>query len=93
MKSQEEINNSLNRLNKLPKVYMKMEGEDGNGMMILGRFSGAAKRTEGWTRKDIEEVSTLAMSGDYDNLLRVMIAVTTEDFSTSGGRYEEDDEE
>ena len=77
---QEEVNKSLDRLRKLPKVHMMMEGEDGNGMMILGRFYGAARRTKGWTKADIEEVSTLAMSGDYDNLLRVMIAVTTENF-------------
>lgn len=56
-------------------VEMKLVGEDGNAFAILGRFSGQAKRC-GWSQEDINAVTQIAMSGDYDNLLQTVMTVS-----------------
>ncbi len=51
------------------KVKVKMVGEDGNAFMIMGRVTRALRRAG---HEDlINEYRKEAMSGDYDNLLRV----------------------
>lgn len=48
---------------------------DGNAFSILGAFRRQA-RIEGWTDQEIEKVFTEAKSGDYDHLLRTLMAAT-----------------
>ena len=43
---------------------------DGNAWAIMGAVS-SGMREAGATKKDIDEYTNAAMSGDYDNLLRV----------------------
>lgn len=43
---------------------------DGNAFNIMGVVAGAIRRAGG-TKADVDEYTNLAMSGDYDNLLRV----------------------
>ena len=57
------------------KVSLELVGLDGNAWAIMGAFRGQAK-DEGWSEDEIKEVLDEARSGDYDNLLRVMIAHT-----------------
>lgn len=59
---------------KLPKVPFRLEGSDGNAMMLIGGFRLAAKRI-GWPAEEIERVSSECMSGDYDHLLQTLLAV------------------
>lgn len=54
------------------KVRMRLIGSDGNAYSILGRFHRAA-RDAGWTPPEIKRVIRKAKSGDYYNLLRVMM--------------------
>lgn len=54
------------------KITLDLTTIDGNAFSIMGAFSRQAKK-EGWTREEITEVLDKAQSGDYDNLLRVMI--------------------
>lgn len=61
------------------KPKLKLIGEDGNAFFILGRALSAAKNA-GWTKEQIEEYSTKAKSGDYNNLL----CVTMEYFNCDG---------
>lgn len=53
---------------KKPKV--KLTGNDGNAFSIMGRVISALKKS-GASKDAIEEYRKKAMSGDYDNLLRV----------------------
>jgi hypothetical protein len=57
------------------KVELELVGLDGNAFSILGAFRNAARR-QGWSTQEIEEVTTEAMSGDYDHLLQTMIQYT-----------------
>lgn len=53
-----------------PKPHVKLVGTDGNAFAILGKCKEAlrkAKASPAYINKFMEE----AMSGDYDNLLRV----------------------
>ncbi len=58
---------------------LKLVGEDGNAYFILGRAQGAA-RAAGWTKEETDAYANKAMSGDYNNLLRV----TMEHFDCDG---------
>ena len=49
-----------------PKV--RMVGEDGNALSILGRAS-RAMRKEGWTKHQIDRFVDEATSGDYNNVI------------------------
>ena len=53
---------------KKPKV--KLVGEDGNAFAIMGRVSDALRKA-GASKEEIQKYKTEAMSGDYDNLLRI----------------------
>lgn len=54
------------------KVQIELVGLDGNAFSIMGAWSGAAKR-QGWTKEEIDAVLAEAESGDYDNLLSVIM--------------------
>ena len=54
----------MNKENK-PKVVLS----DGNAFAIIGEMKSAAKKAN-WSREKILEMSSEAMSGDYDNVLR-----------------------
>jgi len=55
-----------------PKPDVRLVGEDGNAMAIMGRVSRALRKT-GHTKEEINQYTKEAMSGDYDNLLRVTL--------------------
>jgi len=50
-----------------------MVGQDGNAFAILGRVRSALKR-EGVSAEEIGRFCEEAMSGDYDHLLRTVMA-------------------
>lgn len=52
-------------------------GIDGNAFSILSYFSRAAKKA-GWSREDITNVRKVAMSGDYDHLVRTVFMHLTD---------------
>ena len=51
-------------------VEVQLVGQDGNAFAIRGAVTKAL-RQNGYTPDDIDEYKKEAMSGDYDNLLRV----------------------
>ena len=55
---------------KYPKVKVKLAGEDGNAFSILGRVCRALRKAE-VPYEQVEAYRKEAMSGGYDNLLRV----------------------
>ena len=55
------------------KVSLKLVGLDGNAFSIIGAFRKQATK-EKWSREEIELVVNEMMSGDYDNLLQIVIA-------------------
>lgn len=57
---------------KFPDVQVRLLGEDGNAFAILGRVQKALKRG-GASSEQVKEFLDEAMSGDYDNLLRVVM--------------------
>jgi hypothetical protein len=59
---------------KYPNVKsVALAGEDGNAFAIMSRV-GAAMRRAGLSKSDIKEFQAECMSGDYDNLLRTVVA-------------------
>ncbi len=66
------------KLQELPRPKVKLVGEDGNAFFILGRVRRAMKR-EGWSREAIEQFTEEATSGDYNNLLGVVLKYCDED--------------
>jgi hypothetical protein len=57
---------------KFPDVEVKLVGEDGNAFAILGRVQKALKRG-GASQEEVAEFMREATSGDYDNLLQVVM--------------------
>ncbi len=57
---------------KYPNINIKLVGEDGNAYSILGRCTLALKRNG--LRDEVEAFRKEATSGDYDNLLRTVLA-------------------
>ena len=53
-------------------VNLELVGLDGNACSLLGAFVRQATR-EGWTSEEIKQVVDKATSGDYDNLLCVLM--------------------
>ena len=53
---------------KYPHIKVVLVGEDGNAFAIMGRVR-TAMRKGGCTSEQVEEFTTAATSGDYDNLL------------------------
>lgn len=54
------------------KVNLNLVGLDGNAFALLGAFSAQARK-EGWSQAEIAEVRKKCMSGDYNNLLCVLM--------------------
>ena len=63
---------------KYPEVKVKLVGEDSNAFFILAKV-GRAMRLAGVDKADIEAFKGEALSSDYDNLLRVVMAWVTVD--------------
>jgi len=61
----------------MKKVKMRLVGLDGNAFSLIGAFKQNARR-QGWNKEEIEVVLKKCMSGDYDNLLRVLMEHTEE---------------
>lgn len=57
---------------KYPEINVPLVGEDGNAFSILGRVSRIMRRNGIHDKWD--EFRTEATSGDYDNLLRTVMA-------------------
>jgi hypothetical protein len=57
---------------KFDNVTVKLIGEDGNAMAIIGRVSKAMKRA-GINQSDIDAYTSACFKGDYDNVLRVTV--------------------
>ena len=57
------------------KINLDLAGLDGNAFSLMGEFSHQAKK-EGWSKEEIDAVLKECQNGDYDNLLRVLIAHT-----------------
>lgn len=51
-------------------------GVDSNAAMVIGYTTGRL-RIGGWPREDVNKVTRIAMSGDYDNVLATCAAVLT----------------
>ena len=60
---------------KCPGVVVQLTGEDGNAFAILGKVTRAMKR--GGFPELVNEYTTKAMSGTYDDLLRVTMEYVT----------------
>jgi hypothetical protein len=57
---------------KFPNVQVRLVGEDGNAFAILGRVQKALKRG-GASAEEVSEFFKEATSGDYDQLLQVVM--------------------
>lgn len=53
-------------------VNLTLVGLDGNAFSLMGAFSKQAEK-EGWSQEEIKLVLDECKSGDYDNLLCVLI--------------------
>lgn len=51
-------------------------GVDGNAFAVIGYTTGKLRKG-GWPRADVDKVSKIAMSGDYDNVLATCAATLT----------------
>ena len=54
------------------KVTLNLVGLDGNAFALIGAFARQA-RNEGWSGEEINAVTEKASSGDYNNLLCVLM--------------------
>ena len=59
----------------MKKVKMELVGLDGNAFSLMGTFQQNARK-QGWNKEEIDEVIKKCMSGDYNNLLRVLMEHT-----------------
>lgn len=51
-------------------------GVDSNAFSVIG-YTTKQLRRGGWPREDVDKVSRIAMSGDYDNVLATCAATLT----------------
>lgn len=63
----------MNLFNPPKFVEGSLVGIDGNAFSLMGHFYGLARR-QGWTRAEIEVVTTKCMSGNYDELIQTLMA-------------------
>jgi len=54
------------------KPKLELSGEDGNAFFIIGRAIKVARKA-GWSQEKIDEFKDKAISGDYNNFLKVCI--------------------
>lgn len=64
-----------NLFNPPKKVTMNLVGLDGNAISLLTEFQRAARK-QGWTSEEIQEVQEYAKNGEYNHVLRVLMAHT-----------------
>lgn len=57
---------------KYPEIEVRLVGEDGNAVAIMGRVSNAMRKA-GVSQEEINAYLDESMSGDYDNLLRTAV--------------------
>lgn len=57
------------------RVSMNLVGLGGNTFALMGEFQKNARR-QGWEREEIDKVLDECTSGDYNHLLRVLMAHT-----------------
>lgn len=76
---------------KFPQVNVKMVGEDGNAFSILARVSGAMRKA-GIDKGEIDQFTSEAMSGDYDHLLRTVMATVSVDNEEDVDVYDDDED-
>ena len=57
------------------RVTMNLVGLDGNAFALMGAFQKNARR-QGWTQEEVDKVLEECTSGDYNHLLRVLMAHT-----------------
>jgi hypothetical protein len=55
-----------------PKVRMRLEGLNGNALVLMAAFANNAKR-QGWPKAEIDSVLAEARTGDYAHLLATLI--------------------
>jgi len=72
VKHSDLIRESVESLSKNPKVKTTLVGVDGNAYSLMGHFSSEARK-QGWNREDINEVTSMAMEGDYNHLIRTLM--------------------
>lgn len=76
-------------LAQYPDVKVRLVGEDGNAFAIIGRVSGALRRA-GHTNAS-KEFADEAMTGDYNHVLRTVMAyVSVEDFDEDDEDFDDD---
>ncbi len=63
---------------KYPQVNVRLVGEDGNAFSIIGRTTKAMRRA-GIPKDEIDAFTKEATSGDYDNVLRTVMATVSVD--------------
>ena len=88
IKHSDLIRESVESLSKNPKVKTTLVGVDGNAFSLMRHFSSKA-REQGWNRADINEVTSMAMEGDYNHLLRTLMTYIDD---THNGEDDDDDE-
>ena len=54
----------------MERPVVELVGSDGNAFAIMGKV-GSALRRAGYPPAEVDKFRSEAMSGDYDNLLRV----------------------
>ena len=54
-----------------------MVGQDGNAFSLMGNFQKYARKA-GWSSEDVDEVIEIAKSGNYDQLLGVILSTSSE---------------
>lgn len=59
-----------------PEIGVQLTGGDGNAFFILGKVRKAL-RSNGVSQEEVDEFSNEAMSGDYNNLLKVCMEWVT----------------
>jgi len=75
---------------KYPNISVRLVGEDGNAFSIIGRTTRAL-RMGGVPNEEIDAFRAEATSGDYDNLLRTVMAwVATDDDEDDNNDYDDD---
>lgn len=57
------------------RVRMNLVGLDGDAFALMGEFQKNARR-QGWEREEIKKVLDECTSGDYNHMLRVLMAHT-----------------
>lgn len=58
---------------KYPHIEVELSGQDGNAFFIIGRVVSALRRA-GVPADEVQSFQIEAMSGDYDNVLRTVMA-------------------